>query len=256
MIEQTIEKLKEMRLSTFARALCAQMESSQYSAMTFDERLSFLVDEEFLARENRRLERNLRQAKLKQSVSVEDIDFDTPRGLKRTQIMEFAECNWITQNHSLIITGPTGAGKSFLACALGDKACKLGLKVHYTKTSDLARKLVVARADGSYPTLINRLVKTQLLIVDEWLRDPLDQELARELLDLIDDRFRKASFIFISQLPVADWHKHIDDPTLADAILDRVIHDSHRVALSGESMRKQTALVGSKVRQKTSLRSD
>ena len=242
MIEQTIEKLKELRLSSFARALREQLESRQYTTLPFDERLSLLVEAEFVTRENRRLIQNLKEARLKQSCSVEDVDFDTPRNLKRGQFLELAQCHWVQKGHNLIITGPTGSGKSFLACALADKACKLKLRAKYIKTSELARELLIAREDGSYPRCMARLAKTHLLVIDEWLRDPLSQAQARELLDMLDDRFRKRSTTLISQLPVEDWHKHIVDPTLADAILDRVVHDSHRIELKArESMRKKTA---------------
>lgn len=241
MIEQTIEKLKLLRLGTFAKALREQLESSTYLGLPFEERLSYLIEQEFAARENRRLARILREAQLKQRCAVEDVDFDTARNLKRSQYMELAQCIWIRKKHNLIITGPTGVGKSFIASALADKACKLDLRARYTKTSTLARELLIAREDGSYPRLIARFARTHLLIIDEWLRDPLSQEQARELLDLLDERFRNASTVFISQLPVSDWHQHIGDPTLADAILDRVVHDAHRIKLNGESMRKRTA---------------
>jgi DNA replication protein DnaC len=242
MIEQTIAKLKMLRLSSFAKALMAQMESPQYAALPFDQRLSLLVDEEFLSRENRQLAKSLKDAKLKQQCCVEDVNFEIPRNLKRAQFMELASCQWIEKKHNLIITGATGSGKSFLACALADKACKLKLRARYVKTSNMVRELLIAREDGSYPRLMAHLAKTHLLIIDEWLRDPLSQPQARELLDMLDDRFRKRSTIFLSQLPVKDWYQHIADPTLADAILDRVVHDSHRIELNvRESMRKHTA---------------
>jgi DNA replication protein DnaC len=241
MIEQTIEKLKALRLSTFVRALREQMESPNYQDLSFEERLSFLVDKELIARDNRRLARTLREAQLKQQASIEDIDFDTPRKLKRSVVMELAQCSWIEKSHNLIITGPTGVGKSFIACALADRACKSNLRSRYLKTTTLVRELLVSKADGSYPRLMAKFAKVHLLVIDEWLRDPLTQEHAREVLDLLDDRFRKRATIFASQLPVAKWHQHIEDPTLADAILDRIVHDSHRIELSGESMRKRTA---------------
>jgi len=242
MIEQTIEKLKALRLTSLAQALRAQMESSQYTTLPFEERLSLLVEQEFLARENRRLAQNLKEARLKQQCCVEDIDFDTPRNLKRSQFLELAQCHWIDKRHNLIITGPTGSGKSFLGCALANQACKLKRRARYVKTSDLARELLIAREDGSYPRYMIRLAGTQLLVIDEWLRDPLTQPQAREILDMLDDRYRKQATIFVSQLAVEDWHSHIHDPTLADAILDRVVHDSHRIELKSRvSMRKHTA---------------
>lgn len=240
MIEQTIENLKSIRCSALARALKEQLESPEHLNLSFEERLSMLVEAEVLHRDNRRMKRNLNAAKLKQSASLESVDFETKRGLKRAQLLELATCHWIRKHHNLIITGPTGVGKSFLSCALAEKACRSNLRARYTKTSELARELLVAREDGSYPSLRAKLAKTHLLVLDEWLRDPLSQDAARELLDLIDDRFRSASTLFASQLPIRDWHQHIQDPTLADALLDRVVHDSHRIELSGDSMRKAT----------------
>ena len=159
MNEQTIEKLKAMSLSAFAAALHEQDESGQYSSLSFEERLSFLVDKEYLARENRKLGRLVKEAQLKQHCTIEDIDFDTPRGLKRTQILELAHCTWIEKKHNLIITGPTGAGKTFLSCALADKACQNKLRTKYIKTSELARELFLAREDGSYPNLRRKLAR-------------------------------------------------------------------------------------------------
>ncbi len=187
--------------------------------------------------------RRVREAKLKQSATIEDIDFHSPRKLEKSKLLELAGCNWIRNKHDLFITGPTGIGKTYIACALADKACRGGFKAFYRKTGDLISELLVARGDGSYPKYASKLARTHLLIIDEWLRDPLAQNQAREILDLLDDRFRTKSTIFVSQVPVSDWHKHIADPTIADAILDRIVHDSLRLELAGESMRKRTAKI-------------
>jgi DNA replication protein DnaC len=254
MSQQTIDKLSELRLTGFIEALSEQAQSTNYLGLSFEERLSFLVDREFLRRQERRLAQSLKDAQLKQRCSIEDIDFESPRGLNRSQLMELAHCDWIRKHHNLIITGPTGAGKSFLACALADRACKLQFRALYIKCSDLLRELLLAKAGATYHKIASRIARMDLLIIDEWLRDPLAQDHARELLDLLDDRFRQASTIFISQLPVPDWHQRIDDPTLADAILDRIVHDSLRLQIKGEdSMRKLTARVNKK---EPSLRSD
>lgn len=241
MITQTIEKLKSLKLAGFVHALREQTESTQYQSLSFDERLGFLVDSEFLRRSNLKVSRTIKEARLKQQGTVEDVDFDTKRGLGRSTFMDLAQCSWIRQAHNLIISGPTGVGKSFLACALADKACKLNLKAQYVKASDLVSSLQLARADGSYAKMAAKFAKLPLLVIDEWLRDPLSQVQAREVLDLLDDRYRKASTIFCSQLPVPEWHQCIQDPTLADAILDRIVHDSLRLELDGDSMRKRTA---------------
>lgn len=241
MITQTIEKLKSLKLAGFIHALHEQAQSTQYLSLSFEERLGFLVDNEFLRRSNLRINRAISEARLKQQGTIEDVNFDTARGLARSVFMDLAQCSWIHQKHNLIISGPTGVGKSFLACALADKACKLNLKALYVKTSDLVASLLLARADGTYPKFASKFAKIHLLIIDEWLRDPLSQVQAREVLDLLDDRFRNVSTIFCSQLPVPQWHQCIEDPTLADAILDRIVHDSIRIDLLGDSMRKLTA---------------
>lgn len=245
MINQALEKLSELRLNGFIQALKEQQESNKYQDLPFEERLAFLVDREYVRRQNYRLQRRLSDAKLKQSSVIEHIDFGTPRKLDKKALLELANCSWIHNKHNLFITGPTGVGKSFIACALADKACRLGLKAHYVKASELLSQLLVARADGSYSRLAIRLAKFDLLLIEEWLRDPLSEQQSREILDLLDDRFRKASTIFISQLPVSAWHKNILDPTIADAILDRIIHDAFRLELDGPSMRKLTAKVKS-----------
>lgn len=242
-MQQTIEKLKQMRLTGFVEAVCEQQESTQYQKLTFDERFAFIVDKEYLNRKTRKLKRNITRAQLKQQATIEDVDFDTPRKLKRAQVLELAGGNWITERHNLVIIGPTGIGKSFLACALADKACKLGFQARYYRANAFLSELLLAKADGSYPKLVTQLAKTQLLVIDEWLRDMLNHSQAREMLDILDDRYRKASTIFCSQMPVKDWHARIEDPTIADAMLDRIVHDSHRIQLDGQSMRKKTSRI-------------
>ena len=245
MNEQTVEKLREMRMSGFIQAIREQQENPQYHQLSFDERFGQLVETEYLNRKTSKLKRSLRRAKLKQQATVEDIDFETPRKLKRAQFLELAAGNWIKERHNLVILGPTGIGKSFLACALADKACKLGYLARYYRMNAFSSEILFSKADGSYPKLIAQLAKTQLIVIDEWLREPLGAAQAREILDVLDDRYRKASTIFCSQIPVKDWHQRIEDPTIADAILDRIIHDSHRIELCGQSMRKTTSKIRS-----------
>jgi len=253
MIQQTVEKLRNMRLTGFIDALREQQESTQYQKLDFDERFGLIVDKEYLIRQNRRLKRSIIKARLKQQATIEDVDFDTARKLKRSEFLELANGNWISNRHNLVIIGPTGVGKSFLACSHADKACKLGFQARYYRANDLISELLLAKADGSYTKLVTQLANTQLLIIDEWLRDPLSNAQARELLDVLDDRYRKASTLFCSQLPIADWYSRIEDPTIADAILDRIVHDSLRLELDGQSMRKKTSQIN---QNKTSLRSD
>lgn len=243
MIAQTMEKLAQLKLFGFITALDEQQRSAQYHDLSFDERLGFLVDREFLRRTNAQMDRRLRAAKLKQRATVEDVEFSPTRKLKKTDFLQLAQGTWVKNKHNLIISGPTGVGKTFLACALADKTCKLGFSAFYIKTSELYSQLSLAHADGSFTKTITRFSRFNLLILDEWLRDPLKENHVRDILDLIDDRFRNASTIFVSQLPVKDWYSKISDPTLADALLDRIIHDSHRLELSGESLRKKTSQV-------------
>lgn len=265
MQQQTIERLYQLRLPGFVEGLAEQEQSKHYKDMSFDERLGFLAEKECLRRENSRLRERLRRAKFKQSVTVENVDYSLPRKLVKSQFLELAQCSWVKNCQNLIIHGPTGIGKSFLACALGDRACKLGYTVRYTKMRDLLSEILQSRADGSYRSLANRLTKTSLLIIDEWLREPLSQVDAREIADLVDDRYHTASCIFASQLQPKDWYQHIADPTLGESILDRLVHESLRLELSGESIRKlrgaqasnpKTARAAAGLKGEASLRSD
>lgn len=241
MIEQTIEQLREMRLGGVIEAFKEQIESVQYSDLSFNERFSLLVDREFIRRKNNKIRGSLRQAKLKQPAAIDLIDFEINRKLNKSNILEFANCSWISQKQNIIITGPTGVGKTFIACALADKACKLGMQAKYYRTHEFATDVQLSKADGSYPRLVAKLAKTKLLILDEWLRDPLTPNNARFILDVLDERYQNNASIFCSQLPVEQWFEYIQDPTIADAILDRVLHNSHRINIQGESMRKKMA---------------
>jgi len=254
MNQQIISKLREMRLGGFIAGVEEQEESTQYQQLAFEERFGMIVEKEYLNRKSKRLKRTISKAKLKQQATIDEIDFKANRGLKRTEFLEFAGCGWISNRHNLIINGPTGVGKSFIACALAEQACRLGFQAKYYRANSFLSELLLAKADGSYPKLVKQLAKTPLLIIDEWLRDPLNQAQARELLDILDDRYRKASTIFCSQLPVKDWHSKIEEPTIADAILDRVVHDSLRIELHGQSMRKKTSQI--LLDSDSSLRSD
>lgn len=253
MSQQTLMQLREMRLNGFIDALRHQQESTHYNGLSFDERLSFLVNQEYLDRQNRKLKRSLDKAQLKQNATIEDVDFETPRKLNRAAFLELAAGTWVSQKHNLLIIGPTGIGKSFLSCALADKVCRMGFQSRYYRTNTFLSELLLAKADGSYPKLTRQLSKTHLLVMDEWLRDPLTTVQAREILDILDDRYRKASTLFCSQVPVKEWHARIEDSSIADAILDRIVHDSLRLELDGNSMRKKTSAISN---NKASLRSD
>jgi len=237
-LQQTFDKLNQMKLFGMARALQEQLAQPDIISIPFEERLGMLVDREVDYRENKRLARLLKEAKLKQQACVEDVDFRHPRGLDRAVFFSLADCRWIREHHNLIITGPTGVGKTFIACALANKACRLGFTVRYWRTSRLLPAVAIARADGSYTTLIHKLQNTDLLLLDDWGISPLQVDDARDLLDILEDRNQTRSTLITSQMPVNQWHNVLADPTLADAILDRLVHNAYKLELRGESMRK------------------
>jgi DNA replication protein DnaC len=237
----TIEQLKDLRLLGLLEAWQTQHQSPTYHDLSFDERFALLVEQEYQRRLNQRLHRRLQQAHLPCSVALDQVDFTVARGLRKTHFLELAQGQWLKQHLSLILLGPTGIGKSFLAAVLADNLCKLQFTVRYFKLADLLLEIKFAQADGSWAKLRTHLRSIQLLILDEWLRDPLSTPEARILLDLLDERYRNASHLFISQVPIPQWHDQIADPTIADALLDRIIHDAIRLNLKGESMRKLTS---------------
>ena len=240
-MQTTIAQLKELKLNGLLEAWQEQQALPTYHDLSFDERFALLVEREHIRRHNQRLQRRLRQAKIPLQVTLDTVDFDVPRGLRKIQFLEFAQGHWIQENLSLILVGPTGVGKSFLSCVLANHLCTQGYRVRYIKTADLVLEMKLAKADGSYPKLRKQFETVDLLVLDEWLRDPLSTYEAREILDLLDGRFRKASCLFATQIPIDQWHPQIEDPTLADAILDRIVHDAMKLPLAGESMRKLTS---------------
>lgn len=244
-MQQTLEQLKALKLVGFIEAWQEQQAQPTYQDLSFDERLALLVERESLRRHQQRLARRLKQAQLFNSATLAEVDFSVPRGLKKAQFLQWAQGQWLGEHLNLILLGPTGVGKTFLACVLADHLCKQGFSARYLKTADLLCELKLAKVDGSFPKLRKHLAAFDLLILDEWLRDPLSANDARELLDLLDDRYRRASCLFASQFPINQWHQQIAEPTLADAILDRIVHDSLRLSLNGESMRKLTSKLAS-----------
>lgn len=240
-MQQTIDQLKQMKLTGMLEAWQEHQALPTYHDLSFDERFTLIVEREYIRRHNQRLQRRLRQARLPSHATLDAVDFEISRGIAKLQFLEFAQGHWLHDKLSLILLGPTGVGKSFLACVLADHLCKQGHSVRYIKTTDLILDLKLAKADGSYPKLRKQLAAYDLLVLDEWLRDPLSVYEAREMLDILDERYRNASCLFATQIPVEQWHPQIQDPTLADAILDRIVHDSMKISLKGESMRKLTS---------------
>lgn len=233
----TIEKLQALKLHAMAAAVEQQRGSSEYAALGFDDRLGLLVETEWTAREQRTLARRLRTAKLRYAASLEDVDFTTPRGLSREVVLSLGSGAWIREHHNLLITGPTGIGKSFLACAFVERACRHGFNAVYLRAPRLLHDLAVSRGDGSYSRLLTRLAKTDLLAIDDWLLAPLKDPERRDVLEVIEDRAERGSTLIAGQLPTTAWHEAIGEPNLADAICDRLLHHAHRLDLKGPSMR-------------------
>lgn len=236
--EQTIEKLYQMKLNGMAEAFKEQLLQPDLTELSFEERFALLVDRQWTWKEDRRMKRLLSQAKLKINACIEDIDFHTPRGLKKALILQLAACDWIRKAHNVIITGPTGAGKTYLACALANKACRMGSPAFYIRIPKLFQDLAVSRADGSYSRMMKKLIKSKVLILDDLGLSPMNAQERRDLLEVVEDRHGLASTIVVAQLPIEHWHENIRDATIADAILDRLVHSAYKIHLKGESMRK------------------
>ena len=235
----TLEKLRSLKLSGMVKALEEQIQVEDLKELTFEERLGLLVDREVTERRNRKLQTLLKKAKLRLNASIEDIDYRHPRDLDKSLILSLASCQWIEEHNNILITGPTGVGKSYLACALAQKACREGCRTLYFRLPRLLQELTMARGDGRYGKMLINLAKTNLLVIDDWGLAPLDDHGRRDILEILEDRHNVRSTIFTSQLPLNNWHEIIGDPTLADAILDRLVHNAYKITLKGESMRKR-----------------
>lgn len=247
LMEQTVNHLKALRLPGMIESLHEQISNTALSGLSFEERLTMMVDREVIWRENRRMRRLLQMAKLKSSQAcMEDIQYGQGRGLDPSLMAQLGSCQWIHQHQNLILTGATGCGKTWLACALGNVACRQGLSVLYVRTPRLFEELRIAHGDGSFGKRLVAMAKTDLLILDDWGLAPLTQSDRNDLLEVLDDRVGTRSTLITSQLPSEHWHAYLNDPTLADAILDRVLHAAHRITLSGDSLRKSVNAVSPK----------
>lgn len=244
MIEQTISQLRQLKLSGMARALLSQVEQpGTYQGLAFEQRLQLLTDSELLDRDQRKQQRLLKAARLKIDANPRDIDYQHPRGLNQSLIANLLQNDWIHKHQNLLITGPCGCGKTYIACALAHSACMKGYRVKYLRLSRLMIALTQSKADGSYPKVLQALAKLDLLILDDWGLEPLNAPQRNDLMEIMDDRHNAASTLMISQLPTDQWYQAVGDNTLADAILDRLMHNAHRIQLKGESMRKKQGII-------------
>jgi DNA replication protein DnaC len=241
LIHPLAERLRGLGMAAMADAFLEMQSNSTAADLAREDWLGLLLDHEVTARDNKRLARRLSHARLRQSAVVEDTDFHTPRGLDRALFHKLASCDWIRHSQHLLIGGPTGTGKSWLACALGHKACREGFSVLYRRAPRRFVELATARGEGRLPRMLATLERTRLLIIDDWGPEPLTAEQRRDLLEIVEDRYNAGSLIITSQLPVDRWYELVGNPTLADAIFDRIAHNAYRVELSGESLRKPRA---------------
>ena len=237
----TLDKLQTLKLTGMVKALSEQMDLPASTALSFEERLGLLVDRELTEREARRLTTRLRQAKLRQAACCEDLDYRHPRGLDKSLMTSLATCQWVREHRNVLITGPTGVGKTWVACALGHQACRAGFTVLYLRLPRLCQDFLLTKGDGRYLKLMTTLAKTELLILDDWGVAALSDENRRDLLELLEDRHDRRATVVTSQLPVEHWHEALGDPTLADAILDRLVHNAYKLPLTCDSMRKRLA---------------
>lgn len=239
-IEQTIDKLNQMKLHGMTEALEQQNKTANITELSFDERMGMMVDAEYTYRQNRKLSRYLTEARLRHSQAcIEDIDYNPNRKIDKSVILQLSSCRWVKENHSIIITGKTGVGKSYLACALANQACRKGFRCIYRRAVRLFEELMLAHADGTYAKLLARFAKIDVLVIDDFALSPITDTNRRDLLEVLEDRDGLKSTIVTSQLEPENWHAFIGEPTTSDAICDRILHSAHHLVLKGPSRRKE-----------------
>jgi DNA replication protein DnaC len=237
-LQTLYDQLLELRIPAFRQALAEQQSNPHFTELAFEERLSLLVDHECTQRRENRIRRNIHAAAFPTSACLEELDLSPARGLERRTVLELGQCNWIPARQNIIVLGPTGSGKSYVASAFGKAAIRNGFTVRYHRTTRLLHTLSQVRSDGSLTSTLRALAKCSLLILDDWMRDEISIQDAQNILEVLDDRFGNTATLIATQVPIPEWHRRIPDPTLADAILDRLVHNAHRLELKGESQRK------------------
>lgn len=238
LMNPTLDKLRTLKLNGMLEAFEKQLESKDAKELSFEERLGMLLDAQDIYERNQRFARRLKSANLRQSACVEDVDYKHPRGLDKGQFLSLASCRWVDEHNNVLITGFTGTGKTYLACALAQMCCRLGHRVLYQRLPRMLQELAVTRADGRYVSLLTSWAKFDVLVIDDFGLAPLSPDSTRDLLEVLDDRYGVSSTIVSSQLPTKNWHSTMDDPTLADAVLDRLVHNAYKIELKGDSIRK------------------